>query len=168
MTQWIHFIGGKTTVGKLVAIAIGMSADPEHQLATLVNTQPFQCSLMGLEKGSPERLEAIRERFQQFRLNGPWFRAEMPLRAYVDVLEPVDRLAGKGRRVSLDLTAVDFIELEGLVTESGATTKQRYIRRALASYAKIIRFAGQGYAIQAIKDGALIQFEDVANIPDPP
>lgn len=168
MAQWIHFIGGKTTVGKLVAIAIGMSADPEHQLAMLVKTQPFQCSLMGLEKGSRERLEALRERFRSFRLNGPWYRAEMPLRAHVDALEPVDWSAGKGKRVSLDLTVEDFIELEAMVTESGATTKQRYIRRALASYAKIIRFVGQGYAIQAIKDGALVQFEDIANLPDPP
>lgn len=168
MAQWIHFIGGKATTGKLVAVAIGMSTDPDHQVAMLVKTQPFQCSLLGLEKGSQKRLEDLRERFQQFALNGPWFRAETPVRAHVDALGPVDRTAGKGKRVSLDLTAADFVELEGLVTTSGATTKQRYIRRALTAYAKIIRFVAQGYAIQAIKDGALVQFDDIANLPDPP
>lgn len=167
MAQWIYFIGGRGKTGKIVAVAIGMSPNPEGKLASLAGNQPFRVELLGLEKGSQTRLEQLREKFAKAKLNGPWFRGEDALVSYIEALPPVDREAARPRRVSLDLSAEDFIELEGMVSEASAVTKQRFLRAAYKSFGRLVRFQARGYKIQAIKGGKLVQFDDLLKIPDP-
>lgn len=166
--QWIHFIGGKAKSGKLVAVAIGTSDNPEAEVAALRRTQPFDdIELLGLEPGSQSRLEALRERFKRWHLNGPWYKAEAVLQTYVGELEPVDRDMGKGRRVSLDLGPEEILELECMVTETNKGTKSRFLRSAYKTYGKLRRYAAQGYTLQALRDGNLVQIPDLDEVPDP-
>jgi len=165
--QWLHYIAGKGKTGKLVAIAIGMGPDPDTFVARYDDTMPFDISLMGIEEGSQERLEALRTQFQGGHLHGPWYKATGPLVTLVEGLEPVDRGQGS-RRVSLDLPTAEFTQLEDMVKELGMVTKSRLLRRALRFYLRLGRYKARGYALQAIKDGQLIQFPDLDHIEEPP
>ena len=164
--MWIHYIGGHGKSGRLVAVGIGMSPDPEVALAKFDGQMPFSTSLLGLETGSRERLEALRTQFQAAHLHGPWFKPNEALEAHIGALKPVDRELGKPRRVSLDLTADEFLDLEQWVEELGTVTKSRLIRRAIRFYIGVGKYVALGYRFQAIKDGSLIQFPDL-DIPEP-
>lgn len=166
MQQWIHYIGGHGKSGKLVAVGIGMGPDPEAIVARFNGQMPFSTSLLGLETGSRERLEALRTQFRALHLHGPWFKPNEALEAHVAALGPVDREEGKPRRVSLDLTAEEFLDLERWVEELGTVTKSRLIRKALRFYIGVGKYVALGYRFQAIKDGRLVQFPDL-DIPDP-
>jgi hypothetical protein len=83
---------------------------------------------------------------------------------HVAELRPVDRGAGKPRRVSLDLEPEEFAALETMVEQMGTITKARLLRRAVKFYRSLIRYKAQGYLIQAIKGGKLVQFPDLEDI----
>jgi hypothetical protein len=163
--MWIHYIGGTGKGDKLVAVAIGISPDPDEQLAALRDASPFSLRLLGIEEGDRERLEAVQATFLRFRLQGPWYRASEDLEAYIAALTPVER-ATKVRRISLDLPPEEFRDLERLVGVLGVKTKARLLRRALRLYSKLGHLKAQGWTIQAIKSGQLVQFPDLDADPD--
>lgn len=165
--RWIHYIAGKGKSGKLIAMAIGMDPDPDAVIAKYDDLMPFTIELIGLEEGSQERLEELRTRFRPIRLHGPWYKPTAELVEFVEGLKPIDRMQGS-KRVSLDLMAEEFSQLEAMVKELGTVTKARLLRRALRFYLALGRYKARGYALQAIKDGKLIQFPDLEHIKDPP
>lgn len=165
--QYIHFIGGRNLKGKTVAVAMGVSSDPEGQLTSLEGSSPFELSLLALEEGDAERLEQLKERFKGSHARGPWFQATDELLAYVEALEPVDREAGKTKRVSVDLAAEDFALLESLVSEMGIRSKAEFFRKGLRLYAGLHRYKAQGYLIQAVRGGKMVQFPDLDHIAKP-
>jgi len=162
--MWIHYIGGHGAGEKLVAVEIGLGDDPEGYLAGLRKASPFQLDLLKLEEGSLPRLEAIQALFRSIRLQGgSWYRATSALRSHIEAL-PAVALKPKTRRVSLLLPPDEFVELEQAVEVLGTKTKNRLARQALRSYLKLVRFRAQGYKIQAIKGGKLVQFDDDLDI----
>ena len=165
---FIHFIGGEGRNGKLISVAMGLSANPESYIATLNGSMPFTLKLLGLEVGTAERLEELRKRFRSLHIKGPWFKAAPALTKYVEELEEVERDYAKTRRVSLDLDPEEFAELEMMVGELGEKTKAAVLRRARRFYRSILRYKAQGYMIQAIKGGEMIQFPNLDDVRDPP
>ena len=165
--QYIHFIGGRNHDGKLIVVALGLSKDPESQLTLLADTSPFALYLLGIEEGTSERLEQLKEQFRKSHYRGAWFKATSDLVAYIDGLKEVDRDGGKTKRVSVDLTAEDFSQLEALVTELGVRSKAEFFRKGLKLYAALHRYKAQGFLIQAVKGGKLIQFPNLDSVEKP-
>jgi len=164
---FIHYIGGEGREGKLISVAVGLSANPESHIASLSGSMPFSLKLLGLELGSPERLEEIRKQFRALHIKGPWFRAASQLTSYVDALAEVERDRHKTKRVSLDLGPEEFAELEMMVGELGEKTKASVLRRARRFYRSLLRYKAQGYMIQAVKGGQMIQFPDLDDVRGP-
>lgn len=69
-------------------------------------------------------------------------------------------------RVSLDLTPEENAELNRLVKTLKTRTRARLLRQALRFYAVLVDHKEQGYLIQAIKGGSLLQFPDL-DVPYP-
>lgn len=163
--MWLYYIGGFGKGDKLVAVAIGVSPDPEEQLALLREASPFSLRLLGLEEGDRERLAAVQTTFHRLKLQGPWYRVSEDLEAHIAALKPIERTA-KVRRVSLDLLPEEFRDVERLVDLLGVKTKARLLRRALRLYSKLGHLKAQGWTVQAIKSGQLVQFPDLDADPD--
>lgn len=162
--QFIHYIGGSTRAGKLVAVGLGLSNDPAGHLASLKGTLPFDVKLLAIEEGTPEKLEVLKELFKAFHTNGPWYRPAPELQAHIETVEVVDQSVGKTTRVSLDLSPEEFAALEKLVEEMGAKSKAQLLRKALKFYGALYRYKAQGYGIQAVKGGKMIQFPDLETV----
>lgn len=160
----IHFIGGATKRGELVAVAIGISTSPSSQVAALKKASPFHgLSLLGVEAGSQERLETIKNEFATLAMGGPWFKASEELLQRIKSLEPaVDKK--DSRRVSLDLDPEEWAMLETMVEELGEKMKSKVLRRSLKFYRSLLRYKAKGYMIQAIRGGELIQFPELDDI----
>lgn len=165
--MWIHYIGGLGANDKLIAIEIGLGKDPERYLEDLRKSSPFQLDLMKLEAGSLKRYETVQALFRGIRLQGgSWYRATDVLRNHINALPVVDRTKVKTRRVSLLLPPDEFAELEWAVEVMGTKTKNRLARRALRSYLRLVRYRAQGYKVQVIKGGTMVQFNDDLDIDD--
>ncbi len=164
--QWIHYLGGRGKSGKIVAIGIGMSHDPDLFLSQHCSSLPFDAELLKIEEGSQELLDGIRQEYQVDHLNGPWYRVSDKLMDRISALK-LTHSSGT-RRVSLDLSVQEFDELSAMVKELGTRTKSRLLRRALRFFLALRRYKARGYVIQAIKGGLLTQFHDFDDINDPP
>ena len=70
-------------------------------------------------------------------------------------------------RVPLDLTLADKAEAKAASELLGLKTLSRYLRRASKFYAMLARLHHNGYLIQAVKKGSLIQFYNL-DLPNPP
>lgn len=70
------------------------------------------------------------------------------------------------RRVPLELTEEELAEVDALVEVRKTRTRSRLIRRALRFYKVLSDHKEQGYLIQAIKPGSLLQFPDL-DVPYP-
>jgi hypothetical protein len=162
--MWIYYIRGVGQSGKLIAVGIGLGTEPESRVAELEGMMPYRTELAGIEEGSQERLEALQERFRADHLHGPWYKPSAALVGHVAELQPVNRETGKTRRVSLDLDPSEFADLETMVEQMGTVTKSRLLRRAVKFYQSLVRYKAQGYLIQAIKGGKLVQFPDLEDI----
>lgn len=165
--MWIHYIGGLGAGDKLIAVEIGLGEDPEGYMAKLREASPFQLNMLKVEEGTIERFEALQESFRKLRLQGSWYRATSVLRSHIEALPAVDRRKPKTRRVSLLLPPDEFAELERAVGVMGTKTKNRLARMALRSYLQLVRYHALGYRIQAIRNGKLVQFEDLDSIKGP-
>lgn len=117
---------------------------------------PFKVELVGLEEGGKTRLEALKRRFKDSHIHGPWFRPTGKLQAYLDDLEPLS-VSSQTKRVSLDLSVRDYVRLDEAV-KARNVTKSKFLRQAIRFFLAIDRYHAQGYLIQAIRDGDLIQF----------
>jgi hypothetical protein len=164
--MFIHYVGGEGRNKKLVAIGFGLSTDPKAYVAALHGTMPFNLRLLACEKGDDAKLEKLRATFKGAHLNGPWYKPTPELQVHIDSVEAVDLEAskdapGKMTRVSLDLNADEFAALEQLVGEMGAKSKAQLLRQALRFYGNLYRYKAQGYGIQAVRGGKLIQFPDL-------
>lgn len=159
--QFIHYIGGAGRNQKLVAIGFALSNDPAAHLASIQGTMPFDLKILAIEQGTPERLEELKELFKTAHLNGFWYTPKPELLAHIEAVESIDTSLGKPTRVSLDLVPEEFAALEKLVEEMGAKSKAQLLRKALRFYGAMYRFKAQGYGIQAVKGGKMIQFPDL-------
>lgn len=159
--QFIHYIGGEGRNGKLVALGFGLSSDPEAHLATLKGTMPFNLKILAIEAGSAEKLELLREQFKKSHINGFWYQPTPELQQHVKAVEVVDPAMGKMTRVSLDLSPDEFGQLEKLVEETGTKGKAKFLRKALRFYAALYRYKAQGYMIQVVRGGKMVQFPDL-------
>lgn len=159
--QFLHYIAGKTRAGKLVAIGFELSPDPEASLQALQGTMPFEVTSMAVEVGDSTKLETLRAQFRDFHANGLWYRPDAAIQEFVGKIESVDPAVGRTKRVSLDLVPEDFHDLETLVQETGIKGKAKLLRRALRFYAAMHRLKAQGFMIQAVKGGRMIQFPDL-------
>lgn len=159
--QFIHYIGGETRSKKLVAVGLALSNDPVTHLASLKGTMPFELRTMAVEQGTPSQLEQLKETFKAAHLNGFWYKPSPALVAHVEAVESVDPALGKMTRVSLDLTPEEFAALEKLVGESGTKSKAQLLRKALRFYRVMHAYKAQGYGIQAVRGGKMIQFPDL-------
>lgn len=164
--MWIHYIGGLGRSDKLVVVAIGLGPDPESEMAALRDMSPFKLRLLGLEQGSRERLEEVRQQFRGCKMRGPWFKANDALQVHIEALKPVERDKAKVKRISLDLPPDEFHDVERAVGMLGLKTKARFLRRAARFYVRLGRLKAQGWAIQAVKDGQLLQFHSLDTDPD--
>jgi metal-responsive CopG/Arc/MetJ family transcriptional regulator len=72
----------------------------------------------------------------------------------------------KKRRVPLELTEAELKELDELVEVRKTRTRMRLVRRALRFYKVLSDHKEQGYLIQAVKQGSLLQFPDL-DVPYP-
>jgi len=70
------------------------------------------------------------------------------------------------RRVPLELTEDEVKDLDALVETRKTRTRSRLIRRALRFYKVLSDLKEQGYLIQGIKPGSLLQFPDL-DVPYP-
>jgi hypothetical protein len=161
---WIYYVKGLGKTNKIVAIGIGLAANPETQIAELEGSMPFQLELAGVEEGSQERLEALYARFQADHLRGLWYKPSAAVLGHIAELSPVDRDTSKTRRVSLDLGPNEFAELELMVEQTGTVTKARLLRKAVRFYRSLMKYKAQGFLIQAVKGGKLVQFPDLDDI----
>ena len=162
--QFLTYIGGVGRNGKLVAVGIGLCADPAVYIASL-GAMPFELKLLAVEEGTAEKLEQLKEQFKAAHLNGPWYKPTDELQKYVDSLESVDAaVLGRAKRISLDLSPEEFAQLEGLVEEMGAKTKANLLRKAFRFYQALYRYKAQGFMIQAVKGGKMLQFPDLDTI----
>ena len=166
--MWIHYIGGLGKGGKLVVVAIGLSSDPEGQVAVLQDVSPFRLTLLGAEEGSQKRLEDLRQQFKGAQMRGPWFKVTNGLKEHVDSLTPVTPTRPKPKRVSLDLPPSEFRDIEEVVDMLGLKTKARFLRKAARFYVRAGKLQAQGWGIQAVKGGKLLQFHDLDDEPDEP
>jgi len=164
---FIHYIGGLGKGDKVVAVAIGLSPDPEEQLEALRDASPFTLRMLGLEEGNRERLEGLQATFRLLKMRGPWYRFSETIEAHIAGLPPVEKVV-KYKRISLDLPPGEFRDLERTVGLLGLKTKARLLRRAVRLYNRLGELKAQGWTIQAIKSGKLVQFPDLDADPDHP
>lgn len=162
--QFIHYIGGTARTGKLISIGIGLSNDPRATLENLKGTLPFELKMMAIEAGTADRLESLKETFKTAHQNGFWYHPTEELQAHVAAVETVDQDLGKTTRVSLDLVPEEFAALAKLTEEMGVRSKAELLRKALRFYGAIYRYKAQGFGIQAVKGGKLIQFPDLDSV----
>ncbi len=162
--SFIYYIAADSKVGKIVSIAVGVSSDPEEEVSNLDAVMPFKMRLLGLELGSLGRLEAVRHQFRGAHIRGSWFQPSEELQTYVSLLPAIDRSKNQSIRVSLDLNYSEHADLERFVEELGSKTKARLLRRAFRFYQALHRYKAQGFLIQAVKGGTLIQFPDLDDI----
>lgn len=166
--QFVHYILGSSKAGNEVAVAIGLSPDPDAALTALNAWAPFALKLVGVEEGSQERLESVRAQFKALRLNGPWYKVAPELKDHIQALAPLDAVkVAATKRVSVDLEPEEFTDLEAFVDELGAKSKADLFRRALRFYRALHRYKAQGHIIQAIKGGRLLQFPDLDDVRGP-
>lgn len=161
---WIYYVEGLSNSNKVLTIGIGISSEPELEVASLARIMPYKVRLAAMEYGDLNLLEQRREQFISGRMNGMWFQPTENLSDLVRNLPVADREEFKGKRVSLDLSPEEFERLETLVSQLGTTTKARLLRKALRFYESLAKYKGQGYLIQAVKGGSLIQFPDLDDI----
>lgn len=157
--MWVYFLAGRNRKGDVAAVGIGMSRDPETEVIRIEGLMPFKLELAGMEEGGQKRLEALKKQFKRFHLHGPWYKPADELKAYLDALPPAS-VGSSTKRVSLDLTLHDYVDLDEAVKQRGLT-KSKFLRKAVRFYLAINRYDAQGYLIQAIKDGDLVQFKDL-------
>lgn len=165
--MYIHYIGGEARNGKMVSIAIGVSSNPEAHLAKLSGEMPFALKLLGLEAGNKARLEEVRKEFKALHIKGPWYKPAPALTSHIEGLPEVERSDKKTKRVSLDLDPEEFAELELMVTELGEKMKSKVLRRALRFYRGLQQYKAQGYMIQAVKGGLMVQFPNLDDVREP-
>ncbi len=72
----------------------------------------------------------------------------------------------KKKRVPLELTEDELQDLDELVETRKTRTRMRLIRRALRFYKVLSDHKEQGFLIQAVKQGTLLQFPDL-DVPYP-
>ena len=72
----------------------------------------------------------------------------------------------KRHRVPLEFTPEELASLDILVKSQKARTRARVIRRALRFYKKLDELKNEGYLIQAVRKGSLLQFPDL-DVPFP-
>lgn len=72
----------------------------------------------------------------------------------------------KKMRVPLELSPDELAELDGMVDTLKTRTRARLIRQALRFYKVLVDHKQQGFLIQAIKPGRLMQFPDL-DVPYP-
>jgi hypothetical protein len=72
----------------------------------------------------------------------------------------------KSVRVPLRLTEDERDALDALKAQLKTRTRMRLIRRALRFYKVLADLKSQGYLIQAVKQGSLLQFPDL-DVPYP-
>lgn len=162
--QVIYYIGGCSAQDNLSAVAIGLTTHPDTMLANLQAIAPFHhLTLLAVEQGSQERLDAIKKEFEASALAGPWFKYTEELEKLVKSLP---NTSFKSRRVSLDLDPEDWLMLETMVEEFGEK-KSKVLRRALKFYRTLRKYKDQGYAIQAVKGGEVIRFPTLDDICGP-
>lgn len=159
--QFIHYVAGESRAKKLVAIGLALVPDPVAHLASLKGTMPFDLRTMALEIGTAEKLEELKAAYQAGHLHGFWFKPVPELLAHVAAVEPLDPSVAKMTRVSLDLTPEEFAGLKKLVEEGCAKNKAQLLRKALRFYTAMYQYKAQGYGIQAVRGGKLIQFPDL-------
>lgn len=157
--MWVYFLAGRNRKGEVAAVGIGMSRDPETEVIRIEGLMPFKLELAGMEEGGQKLLEALKKRFKRYHLHGPWYTPADELKAYLDALPPAS-VGAQTKRVSLDLTLHDYVDLDEAVKQRGLT-KSKFLRQAVHFYLAIHRYNAQGYLIQAIKDGDLVQFHDL-------
>jgi hypothetical protein len=166
--MWIHYIGGLGKGDKLIVVAIGLSSDPEGQVSVLQDVSPFKLTLLGAEEGDQKRLEDLRQQFKGAQMHGPWFKVTNGLKEHVAALKPVTPTRPKPKRVSLDLPPNEFRDIEEVVAMLGLKTKARFLRKAARFYVRAGKLKAQGWGIQAVKAGKLLQFHDLDDEPDKP
>ena len=165
---FVHYILGSTKSGTEIAVAVGVSADPDAALLALNQSSPLSLKLVGVEEGDASRVEEVRTKFRHLRLNGPWFKVAPDLKEHIQSLCFVDPAkAAATKRVSVDLDPEEFHDLEVFVGEMGAKSKADLFRRALRFYRALHRYKAQGFIIQAIKSGKLFQFPDLDDVRGP-
>ncbi len=159
--QFVHYIGGENRGHKIIAVGFGLSSDPVAHLASLQGTMPFDLRLLAVEQGTAEKLEGLKATFLSSHLHGFWYKPSPELLAHIQAIESVDPALGKATRVSLDLSPEEFSHLEKLVSEMGAKSKAKLLRMALRFYGALYRYKAQGFMIQAVRGGKMIQFPDL-------
>jgi hypothetical protein len=162
--QFLHYVAGKNRSGKIVAVGFDLTADPEASVTSMKGLMPFEVETMAVEVGSPARLEELKEQFKAHHAQGPWYRPDQSVLDFVAAVEKVDPSIGKSKRVSLDLIHEDFADLEVLVKETGVKGKAKLLRKALRFYSAMHRYKAQGYMIQAVKGGHMIQFPNLESV----
>ena len=162
--QFLHYVVGKGRSGKVVAYGLDLCADPEASLVSMKGVMPFEVSTLATEVGDSAKLEELRKKFQLHHVQGPWFKPVDEIRMYIESVDSVDPDLAKSKRVSLDLTPEDFSDLETLVKETGVKGKAKLLRKALRFYSAMYRYKAQGYMIQAVQGGKMIQFPDLEAI----
>lgn len=162
--QFLHYVAGKNRSGKVVAIGLDLTSDPEASVTSMKGLMPFDVETMAVEVGSPARLEELRAQFKVHHAQGPWYRPDQSLLDFVAAIESIKPDALKSKRVSLDLVPQDFADLEVLVKETGVKGKAKLLRKALRFYSAMHRFKARGYMIQAVKGGSMIQFPNLESV----
>lgn len=159
--QFIYYVGGESRAKKLVAVGFGLSSDPAATVVDLQVAMPFDLRMMAIEQGNAEKLEQLKDRFKTSHMNGLWYKPSAELQEHIQGVTVVDPEVGKTVRVSLDLVCEEFASLEQLVGEMGLKSKAQLLRKAFRFYQAMYRYKAQGYGIQAVKGGKLIQFPDL-------
>lgn len=162
--MFIAYFAGTTKAGKIVAVAICQTSAPDTHLASLGDMLPFKAEVIGVEPGDATKFQEVRTQFQAHHLNGIWYRPDAELISYAKALGTVE-VHGPRQRVSLDLEPEEFADLEAFVKELGGKTKAALLRRAYRFYRALYRYKAQGWLIQAVKGGRLVQFPDLEDIP---
>ncbi len=165
--EWLFFVRGLSKTNRTVALAIELGPSPENWVRESERLMPYRLELAGVEEGSLELLERLRERFRGQHLHGPWYRPSEALEAYVAGLGPVDQDWNKARRITILVPPEEFSEIERSVKRLGLVTKSRLLRRAYRLYIDLGAYHARGYRIQAIREGKLVQFPNLDRI-DPP
>lgn len=162
---FIVFIGGESRLGKLVSVVMGLAPTPEALRSMIEDASPFELKILGAEPGGEDEHRELQKRFAPALMKGLWYRPSEDLLEYVKGLLPLEG-QGPTKRVSLDLEPQDFADLEVFVREKGLKTKSALLRRALRFYRALHRYQAQGFVIQAIRNGRLVQFPDLDDIRD--
>lgn len=160
--NWVYYVTGLGRDDKVLTVGIGLSPNPEQEVAHMSNFMPYRLKLAGMERGDLELLEQTKRTFRRDHMNNMWFRPSEPLLAHLETL--ILERPAPIRRVSLDLTPEEFDALENLVKQMGVVTKARLLRKAFKFYEALHKYKARGFIIQAIKGGSLVQFPDLDDI----